>query len=392
MKGTLVQFGAGNIGRSFIGQLFATAGYEVVFVDVDERIVSQLNRRGEYTVVVKTDDAPDRRIVVGGVRGILADHTEQVEATVADADYVATAVGARALPKVAPAIARGIAARGRRPLDVIIAENVRGAADLLGRELDNILDENSTLRPGLVETSIGKMVPIMSEEDRARDPLLVYAEPYNTLIVDAKAFTTAVPDVPGLKAVDEIAAYVDRKLFIHNLGHAACAYLGYRADPSITYVWQAVAVDSVRKGARDAMEQAACALARRYASSYSTEDLEGHIDDLLDRFANSALGDTIFRVGRDLKRKLSRDDRLVGAMRLCRDEGCEFDAIAEAAAAGFKFRATDEHGKLFPADSELAEELAGEPTDSVVRRVCGLDPSDPGEARILGELLGRIAS
>ena len=39
-------------------------------------------------------------------------------------------------------------------------------------------------------------------------------------------------------------------------------------------------------------------------------DLEDHIDDLIYRFRNKALQDTIFRVGQDLTRKLSYDDRL----------------------------------------------------------------------------------
>lgn len=390
MKGTLVQFGAGNIGRSFIGQLFATAGYEVVFVDVDERIISELNRRGEYTVVVKSDAAPDRRLTVDGVRGVPADNAREVEAAVAAADYVATAVGARALPRIAPSIARGMTARNDRPLDVIIAENVRDAATLLGREIEREMGAAPAVRPGLVETSIGKMVPIMSEEDRLADPLLVFAEPYNTLIVDGTAFTTSVPDIPDLKPVDQIDAYVDRKLFIHNLGHAACAYLGHLADPSITYVWQAVGIDTVRRSAKRAMEQSACALVRRYTGAYSTEDLQEHIADLLARFGNSALGDTVFRVGRDLKRKLSREDRLVGAMRLCVAEDCEFTSIAKAAAAGFRFRATDERGELYPPDAELANELETEATETVVRRVTGLDPSQPADAPVVDALLSHL--
>ena len=43
-KKLLIQFGAGNIGRSFLGQIFARNGWEVVFVDVDELLLKELNQ------------------------------------------------------------------------------------------------------------------------------------------------------------------------------------------------------------------------------------------------------------------------------------------------------------------------------------------------------------
>ena len=394
MSKTLVQFGAGNIGRSFIGQLFARAGYEVVFVDVDERIITELNRRGEYIVVVKADGREDEYLRIQGVRGILAGDRQAVVDAIAGADYVATAVGARALPKVAPALAAAAIARAGSSYDVIIAENVRGAAGILQAAIEESLARlgasDGVALPGLVETSIGKMVPIMSDRDRAADPLLVFAEPYNTLIVDANAFTGPLPQVADLKPVESIDAYVDRKLFIHNLGHAACAYFGYRRDPSMTYVWQAMADDEVRSATREAMQEAACGLLRRYPAVFDKPVLDDHIDDLLSRFANSALGDTIYRVGRDLKRKLSRDDRLVGALRLCVGAGCPTDAIIDAVAAGFSFRATDEGDSLYPGDAELARELGAEPVATVVSRVCGLESGDPIDAEILTAILSRL--
>ena len=39
-----VMYGAGNIGRGFIGALFAQSGYQVSFVDVVEATVQALNR------------------------------------------------------------------------------------------------------------------------------------------------------------------------------------------------------------------------------------------------------------------------------------------------------------------------------------------------------------
>ena len=67
---TFVQFGAGNIGRSFIARLFASAGYAPVFVDVDPTLIALLNARGAYPVVVKKNDGPDETLLVEGVRVI----------------------------------------------------------------------------------------------------------------------------------------------------------------------------------------------------------------------------------------------------------------------------------------------------------------------------------
>jgi mannitol-1-phosphate 5-dehydrogenase len=180
----LVQIGAGNIGRSFIGQIFSRSGWEVVFVDVDSRMVSLLNEARCYTVVIKREGREDERRRIGPVRAVDGRNTEQVRAEIAGADMVATSVGKGALPKILPLIAGGLGDRFKagpdRPLDIIIAENARGASDMfrsvLGAELGAAYPLDSLV--GLVETSIGKMVPIMREEDLRGDPLQLFAEEY----------------------------------------------------------------------------------------------------------------------------------------------------------------------------------------------------------------------
>jgi mannitol-1-phosphate 5-dehydrogenase len=62
----IVIFGAGKIGRSFIGQLFSRGGFEVVFVDVCKPVISELNHRGNYKVIIKSDT--EEVITVSNVR------------------------------------------------------------------------------------------------------------------------------------------------------------------------------------------------------------------------------------------------------------------------------------------------------------------------------------
>ncbi|TVQ37934.1 MAG: mannitol-1-phosphate 5-dehydrogenase [Spirochaetaceae bacterium] len=389
----LLQFGAGNIGRSFIGQLFSRAGWTVTFVDVDQHIVAAINRRRAYPVVVKHPDGREETIEVKGVDAIDGRDREAVVAAVHNADLVATAVGTQALPSVVELIAEGLKRR-QNSVSIIIAENIRNGAAVVRDELRKHLPPDSAVlsRTGLVESSIGKMVPLMTEADRQSDPLRVFAEPYNTLILDRLGFRGPVPAVAGIKAVDNITAYVDRKLFVHNMGHAACAYLGYREDPQLTYIWQAVELDAVHQTARAAMQQSAAALVRAYPNDLDAAVLTEHIDDLLTRFSNRSLGDTIYRVGRDLPRKLHKGDRLIGAMLLAQRMECPYDQIIEAARAALAFRAVDESGQLYPNDRLFLENDLPRGTRHVLGSVSELDPDDAIEHQVFSRLLASFDS
>ncbi len=392
----IVLFGAGSIGRSFIGQVFAQNGYEVVFVDIDERIIDALNRRGGYDVVIKHPEGAEETLRVSGVRAVDARDTDRVSEELVGTDLAATAVGAGALPSVAGLIRLGLLARrangSQTPLDVILAENVRDAAtlvaDVVGAgtavQRKELLDSI-----GLVRTSIGKMVPIVPADVAARDPLVVFAEPYNTLIVDAHGFRNRVPDLPQIKAVDDIRAYVDRKLFVHNLGHAAVSYVGFRTVPAVTSIAEAVGIESVRAAARDAMSEAASALTAEYPGNFSIAELHEHRDDLLRRFANRALGDTVYRVGRDLPRKLSRDERVVGAMLLAARLGLDFTAIADVYRAALGFRATDDAGNPFPQDEHVVTLARSEGTEAVLTGVSGLRHGEEPDEQVIATVLAR---
>ncbi|MDR2110267.1 MAG: mannitol-1-phosphate 5-dehydrogenase [Spirochaetaceae bacterium] len=381
------QIGAGNIGRSFIGALFSRAGWEVVFIDVDPRIVSLLNDKKYYTVLIKREGRADESRRIGPVRAVNGTDAESAAREIAGADLAATSVGKAALPKALPMIARGLEERRRvtpdRPLDFIIAENARGAGDLFRSILGERLGPDYPLDRliGLVETSIGKMVPIMRREDLDRDPLLLFAEEYETLIADRLGFRGPPPEIPGLYLTDTISAYVDRKLFIHNLGHAAAAYLAYRADPGKKLLAEGLPL--VEPGVKKAMNEAARALALEYPAVFGGEDLALHIADLLTRFKNRALGDTIHRVGRDLPRKLGREDRLVGAMLLCAGKGVPFEGIADAYGAALDFAAPGEGGQIFPEDRRFREEILPRGIPALLREVSGLDPASETDRKVM---------
>ncbi len=374
-----VVFGAGNIGRSFIGNIFVKNGLKVTFVDANTELVKNLNCRKGYRIIIKRNNQADEVMQVSNVEAVHISQTERIIEILGECRLSATAVGQAALPKVVPVIAEGIKRRIRLshpPLDVIIAENIRGGADFFRKILkEKGLNGNES---GLVETSIGKMVPIMTKKDLEQDPLLLHAEEYNTLILDRQGFMNDIPEFPEIKAVQNIAAWVDRKLFIHNLGHAASAYLGYQWLPDKLLIADVLENKKIRNKVRRTMQEAAAALLLEYPADFTATVLDDHIDNLIFRFRNKALGDTVFRVGRDLPRKLGKNDRILGSARLCSKHGLPFEAILDVFAAAVSFSAPGPNGKPFERDYEFVRQLKTGGLYKILTESCRLDPKEDG--------------
>ena len=120
------------------------------------------------------------------------------------------------------------------------------------------------------------------------------------------------------------------------------------------------------------MRESAHALIREYPREFNEQDQKEHIDDLIQRFGNRHLGDTVYRVGRDLPRKLGFDGRLIGAARLDMKHGITPENTALGIAAAFFFRAVDENGQLFENDRQFSRELEQNGVDRILQDVCGL--------------------
>lgn len=373
----IVIFGAGKIGRSFIGQLFGLSGYKVIFIDVDPVIIATLNRQGKYRVVIKGEK--EEEIIVPGVRAISGMDREKVIEAVSTAGIIAVSVGKNALEKVIPVIAAALLRRHDndpdKPLDIILAENMRSAADFVKAQLNKNLPSGFPVESyvGLIETSIGKMVPIMPLAEVEKDPLVVFAEPYNTLILDGKGFKSPIPQVKGLAPKSNIKAWVDRKAFIHNLGHATAAFYGFSLYPSATYMYEVLDHDEVSAFTREVMIQSANILRNVYPDDFTDSDLADHIDDLIFRFRNRALRDTIFRVGQDLTRKLGPDDRFMGAIHLAMKYRMPYDKILKAMSFGLSFNARDETGSNYPLDLVFLRSIAND-FESTFTGLLGFDP------------------
>jgi len=333
-----VMYGGGNIGRGFIGLLLSQAGYRVSFIDVAPAVVDELQRKECYPVrYVSNEGAKD--VIVEHVTAVNGNDGAAAAEAIASADIMATAVGARILKFIIPNIVAGLRLRWSRsdaPFNIIICENLNDANKIVEGMIKEQLTEAERERfdssVGLVEASIGRMVPVQTDEMKDGEPLRVCVESYGFLPVDKAAFKGEIPAIPGMVPFEPFDFYVKRKLFVHNMGHATTAYLGGLLG--LDYIYQAIDVADIRIITQNAMLESAMALSIKYG--VCLKDLQMHITDLLGRFTNAALKDTCQRVGGDPSRKLSPADRMIGSASLALECGIKPAYIALGAAAGLK--------------------------------------------------------
>lgn len=365
-----VMYGAGNIGRGFIGKTFSQSGYEVCFVDVAEAVVNKLNEDKCYPVKIVTNDGQEEENVKN-VRAVNGMSIEKVAEEIAAADIMATAVGVNVLPRIVKPICAGLKKRfdeGGEPLNIIICENLIDADKYLrklieeemGVEYKEILDT----KLGLVEASIGRMVPIMTEEMKEGNILKVWVEPHDVLPVDKAAFVGEIPTINHLLPFTPFGFYIKRKLFIHNMGHAICAYLGWQKN--YQYIYECIADKDIRDLAEAAMKDTAVALNKEY--NVPLQEINDNVSDLLVRFGNKSLGDTVFRVGRDPIRKLNNNDRLTGAALYCTAQGLTPSNIIKGIVAGLVYDNTEDESAV--KIQALIEEKG---IEEAIVQICGLE-------------------
>lgn len=370
-----VVFGAGNIGRGFLGQLFFESGYETVFVEAAPSLVALLNEKKSYPLWIMSDEET-RKIEIGRVRAVPAWDKKAVAGELKKTDVCAVAVGVRNLKKVAPLVAAGVAERARsgisQPLNVLVCENLRLAAKVFEAEIkENLAAEFYPYfdeKIGLVETVVSRMVPTVPEALKEKEPLLVLAESYKNLPVARSGFKGEIPAVAGFLPVENINAYEELKLYIHNMMHAVCAYVGYLKG--YRYIWEAVDDPEIRRILDGASAEINEALIKKY--HFLSGELRDYGSDLFKRFANTALGDTVFRGGRQPLRKLGSSDRLVGAARLCLDFGINPKHVLFALAAALRYNYKDDEEAR-----DLAKMVSEKGAGYVLQEICRIRPDEP---------------
>ncbi|GAK14324.1 LOW QUALITY PROTEIN: mannitol-1-phosphate 5-dehydrogenase [Geomicrobium sp. JCM 19039] len=361
-----VHFGAGNIGRGFIGAVLSDAGYRVTFVDVNHEVISALKERGSYTVRIAS--AVDQSFDVQGVTAE-RDEQEQVIEAIANAQIITTAVGPTVLPHIAPLIAKGLGQRdGHTPVNIIACENaIRATSTLKGHVVEHLSEgERRTLAGtvGFLDAAVDRIVPNVQQ----KDALAVTVEPFFEWVVEDRALVGDDVELGEALLVPDLDSYIDRKLFTVNTGHAVAAYAGFHAGKE--RILDALQVEAIESHVRAALHETAQVLVEDYG--FEKEAHMQYVERIIERFKNPFLEDTVARVGRGPIRKLGSNDRLVKPARFLAEKGEVPHRLIASICQALFFRAEGD------AESEELEQLVQQyGAYETFLHVSGLDGEHP---------------
>jgi mannitol-1-phosphate 5-dehydrogenase len=352
MKGKVVIFGAGAIGRGLLADITFNSAYQVVFVEAVSELVDKLIKGKKYCVYL--EGKSEAKHIISGYRALRTDNIDNISNEIAECAFATTSVGGANLDAVARLIAAGLAKR-KSVLNILLCENWSKADHIL---TDTLLSRGCDKKSfACVPCSVERMA---KSSEKGLD---VIVESGQSLYADETRWKGTKPEIGELLFCRNIEAYYKRKLYTNNAGHVLLAYMGYLSGCKLLY--KALEIPEIRQNLIDLLNVASLVLIKGY--DFTKADMKRHIDELIRwRFSNRKLADTVKRVARDPLRKLGAEERLVGLIRLLEKHSLPTEPVSRVIAAAMHYFDRDDLGSV-----ELSEIIAGRGPEAVLKQICG---------------------
>ncbi|MCM3489836.1 mannitol-1-phosphate 5-dehydrogenase [Alkalihalophilus marmarensis] len=338
-----VHFGAGNIGRGLIGYLLHQTGYHISFVDVNQPMIDRLNDNKSYTIDIL--DETRTQYTVSPVEALNSIEQEDlvIEALI-EADIITTSVGVDNLSKISHVLSKALVQRAKRnktKVDLISNENMLNASSLLKEEIMKRLTESEF---DDIRSFVGFPNSVIDRLALSDDADNAQVEPYYDWIINQTEMRNhELPKINGATYVEDLTLFIERKLYVVNMAHAATAYLGFIEGE--TTIQDALDHPSIEAAVKAAMIESAEYISDRFG--VDREEMAVFIEETLARFKNKNVRDEVLRVGRSPIRKVGPNERIVRPAIEVNYSGKSIEGLIKVIAAAFLFNS--------PVDNEAKE-------------------------------------
>jgi mannitol-1-phosphate 5-dehydrogenase len=342
MKKEVLIIGAGKIGRGFIAQLFYNSGYKLWFLDASKEVVKLLNDEKKYRIDIAKDGG-DLTEYITIEEAFTLDDREKVGGVLSDVEIIVSSVGAGNIEKVTTFIKEMLIAVNRKKvLNWIICENATSPAkkikDVLLQNASSIFGHFVSSNLGLVETQVLRTGMLAKDEVITKEPLALRMQDWWTLPLDKDAFIGPIPHVQGFVPKTNFANELLRKLYTFNGTNGPIAYIGWANGYKILHE-SALAYPDFFK---EIQEESAFGLINEFG--LDEKEQNEFMALAIKKYTDPTINDQIERNANDSKRKLSKDERLIGPALLCLKHGKLPTAYAKAIAAAYHYTGSNDKG------------------------------------------------
>lgn len=369
-----------QIGRGFVACFLHNSGYDVIFADVADDLINKINSTPSYRVIEVGAEGTTESVITNYRAINSKTHEADLVEAISKADIVTCSVGPNVLKFIAPVIARGIDRRSAdlAPLHVIACENAIGATDTLASFIKDPkntdperLDEHDK-RARYANSAIDRIVPAQ-DADAGLDVTL---EKFFEWVVEKTPFEDCgIPSIEGINWVENLAPFIERKLFTVNTSHATAAYHGYNRRKRTVY--DALQDKNIMAEVRGALNETKNLIVSKHGIDEAAQ--QAYVDKIIKRIGNPHLEDAVERVGRAPLRKLSRKERFVGPAAELAENDQPIKYLLDAIEMAFRFQNVEDDEE----SKELAEIMAKETPEDVVSKVCGIQSQEKIYSRLV---------
>lgn len=364
---TALHFGAGKIGKGFIADLLHNTGYHIVFADVVEAAVTQINQDKEYSLFLIDHDYEER--IIDNVSALSSiTQPDEVMDVICEAEVITTSVMASNLDKIAPLLAKGLKKRledGKARTTVMACENAIMGTDILKNEMikTGIISAEELDQIGVYpNTAVDRMV--FGGFHHGKNGIEI-GDAFELAVEKGKLLNPDEEPIKGAEYVDDLEKFLQRKIYMVNCGHAITAYLGQQNGYDI--VQDALRDPNIQEQVMRAVTESASALEKKYG--FTHESLMQYANDMiLKRFTTPGVADAVSRVGREPIRKISPNDRIMGPAYQCEEYGLDNRYLLRGAACALLY--TDDND---PQAVELQTYIKENGVESAIEKYIGAE-------------------